>query len=319
LYRSSLVRWSPCLGGFGIFLVLGAFSSLARAAGEPVLQAAGPIAAAEQTLLAEAVALMLFVVVPVIVLTPWVAWRYRRRNRDSSYRPKWSFSWLLEVLIWGGPAVVVALLGYKVWVQSQALDPYRPVSPTRTPLEVEVVGLDWKWLFIYPQQHVATINALAFPVGRPVHLRLTSDTVMQSLLMPQLAGQIYAMPGMTTQLSFQADRPGDYLGENTQYNGRGFARQSFTAQAMSAQAFARWTNTVRQRGTPLDAPRYAQVSARSIPAKPLYFSNVEAGLFDRLVAKYHRGAQAPTAGAVLQPLPERAPVPSIEQEHPHEH
>lgn len=283
-----------------------------------MLQAAGPIAAAEQKLLAEAVALMLFVVVPVIVLTPWVAWRYRRRNRRSSYRPKWSFSWGLEVLIWGGPAVVVALLGYKVWVQSQALDPYRPISPTRTPLQVEVVGLDWKWLFIYPQQHIATINVLAFPVGRPVHLRLTSDTVMQSLLMPKLAGQIYAMPGMTTQLSFQADRTGDYLGENTQYNGSGFARQSFAARAMSAPAFARWTDSVRQRGTPLDAARYAQVSARGTPAQPLYFRDVEAGLFDRLVAKYHHGTQAPTAGAVLQPLPERSPVASDKQERAHD-
>lgn len=296
---------------------------MAHAGNWPVSHAAGPIAGAERKLLIEAVALMLFVVVPVIVLTPWVAWRYRRRNRHSSYRPEWSFSWLLEVLIWGGPAIVVALLGYKVWTRSQALDPYQPVAATEAPLEVEVVGLDWKWLFIYPRQHIATINALAFPVGRPVHLRLTSDTVMLSLLMPKLAGQIYAMPGMTTQLSFQADRAGTYLGENTQYNGSGFARQSFAAQAMSGQDFTHWVDGVRRHGEPLDAAGYLVASARGAPARPEYFRDVMPGLFEAVVAKYHHGSRARTAGAVLQPLVDRASGAVREKDHdqelPHDH
>jgi len=269
--------------------------------GLPALQAAAtsltppaaPIASAERKLLAEAVAVMLFVVVPVFVLTPWVAWRYRRRNPRSRYQPEWSFSWLLEVLIWGVPAIVVTVLGYKVWTRTQALDPYRRLTADTAPLEVQVVGLDWKWLFIYPEQHIATVNAPVFPVGRPVHLQLTSDSVMVSLLMPRLAGQIYAMPGMTTQLSLQADKAGRYLGENTQYNGSGFANQRFTAQAMPPQDFAAWVQGVRANGERLDAARYAKVAARAAQDQPLYFSQVQDGLFDGLVAKYHGHSHLP--------------------------
>ena len=284
--------------------VLLAAGWLAGCTGE-LADVGGPVAAAERKLLVEATALMLFVVVPVLVLTPCVAWWYRRRHARSTYRPHWTFSWLLEVLIWGGPALVVGLLGWKVWTQSRALDPYRPLAGQQAPLEVQVIGLDWKWLFIYPAQHVATINALAFPTDRPVHLRLTSDTVMQSLLLPKLAGQIYAMPGMTTQLWFRADAVGDYLGENTQYNGSGFAHQSFTATAMSAQNFRAWVSTVREHGDTLDAQRYAEVSRRSVPAAPAYFGHADPSLFDAVVAKYHGTAHAPTAGAVLQPLADK--------------
>ncbi|HEX5306019.1 MAG TPA: ubiquinol oxidase subunit II, partial [Dyella sp.] len=203
---------------------------------------------------------------------------------------------------------------YKVWTQSQALDPYRPIAATAVtaaaaapaPLEVQVVGLDWKWLFIYPDQHIAALNTLVLPVGRPVHLRLTSDTVMESLLMPQLAGQIYAMPGMTTQLWLRADRPGDYLGENTQYNGSGFAKQSFVAHAVSAGEFDRWVEQARAHGDDvLDARRYGQISERSVPPAPLLFGQVDAGLFERIVAKYHGTAHAPTAGAVMQTTAEQ--------------
>ncbi|AND67915.1 cytochrome-c oxidase [Dyella thiooxydans] len=260
-----------------------------------VAVAAGPVAAAERQLLVQAAVLMLFVVVPVIVLTPWVAWRFRRRNRRSAYRPGWDFSRLLEVLIWGVPALLVALLAVRVWTQSRALDPYRAIAPgqgsSAAPLDVQVVGLDWKWLFIYPDQHIATLDTLVLPVGRAVHLHLTSDTVMESLLVPRLAGQIYAMPGMITQLWLRADRPGDFPGENTQYNGSGFARQKFVVHAVDADAFSRWVGQVRAGGGVLDARRYRQVARRGVPAAPECFGQVDADLYGRIVAKYHASSQ----------------------------
>ena len=278
----------------------------ALSASAATVQAAGPVAGAERKLLVEAVALMLFVVVPVIVLTPWVAWRYRRRNRRSSYRPEWSFSWLLEVR-----SGAVRPSSSRCWATRYGPGRRRSIptprlSSTQAPLEIQVVGLDWKWLFIYPQQHIATINALAFPVGRPVHLRLTSDTVMQSLLMPKLAGQIYAMPGMTTQLSFQADRAGDYLGENTQYNGSGFAKQSFTATGDERAGFRRLDG---RRAQARRSRWMRRATCRCLPGarqnEPLYFSDVQPGCSTALVAKYHHGSGQPVAGAVLQPQPHR--------------
>ncbi|HEU4669609.1 MAG TPA: ubiquinol oxidase subunit II [Dyella sp.] len=266
-----------------------------------VAATAGPVAGAERQLLVQAAALMLFVVVPVIVLTPWVAWRFRRRNRRSAYRPGWDFSRLLEVLIWGAPALLVAFLAVRVWTQSHALDPYRAIAAgqgsSAAPLDVQVVGLDWKWLFIYPDQHIATLDTLVLPVGRAVHLHLTSDTVMQSLLMPRLAGQIYAMPGMITQLWLRADRPGDFSGENTQYNGSGFARQKFAVHAVDAGDFRRWVGQVRADGDVLDARRYHRIARRGVPAAPERFGQVEAGLFERIVAKYHAAGWAPATAA----------------------
>ncbi|WP_017462369.1 ubiquinol oxidase subunit II [Dyella ginsengisoli] len=257
--------------------------------------AAGPVAAAERQLLVQAAVLMLFVVVPVIVLTPWVAWRFRRRNRRSAYRPGWDFSRVLEVLIWGVPALLVAFLAVRVWTQSRALDPYRAIdagqASAAAPLDVQVVGLDWKWLFIYPDQHIATLNTLVLPVGRAVHLHLTSDTVMESLLVPRLAGQIYAMPGMITQLWLRADRPGDFVGENTQYNGSGFAQQKFVVHAVDAGDFNRWIGKVRADGDVLDARRYRELARRGVPAAPERFGQVDADLFGRIVAKYHASAQ----------------------------
>lgn len=253
------------------------------------------MASAEYFLFFLVIALTLVVVVPVLVLTPWLAWRYRRNASKSEYRPRWEFSKPLEFLIWGVPIAVTAVLVAILWNQAFKLDPYRALPSKSTPLEVQVVGLDWKWLFIYPGQHLATVNELAIPVGRPVHLRLTSDTVMQSLMIPRLAGQIYTMAGMQTQLYLQADHAGRYRGENTQYNGEGFQKQKFHTLAMSDEDFAQWVKRVHQSTEGLDCAAYAGLQKREVVPHPRLYRAVQPGLFDWIIAKY-RVHPAPACG-----------------------
>jgi cytochrome o ubiquinol oxidase subunit II len=263
----------------------------------------GPVAAAQRHLLLEVIGWMTIVVVPAFVLTPLFAWRYRRKNTGAKYTPEWDFSWLLEVLIWGVPIAIVGVLAFLVWTKATPLDPYAALPSSKPPLEVQVVGLDWKWLFIYPEQHIATVGMIAFPDDRPVRFSLTSDTVMQSFFIPALGSQIYAMAGMVTKLNLIADRPGELRGENTQFNGMGFQNQKFTASAMTSQDFANWIAKVRAAGRPLDAAAYHRLSQRStteaaraelgtklMPPSVIYFSSVNAHFFDNIVNKYRPAA-----------------------------
>jgi len=246
----------------------------------------GPVAAEDRDLFLITVVLMLIVVVPVFVLTPLLAWRYRLGNHKAVYRPRWDFSPLLEVLVWGLPVVIVIALGLITWQQTHRLDPYRSISSSSVPLQVQVIGLDWKWLFIYPHQDIASVNQLVIPAGRPVRMSLTSDTVMVSLLVPELAGQIYAMAGMRTELNMLADRPGHFLGENTQYNGRGFQNQKFPVVAMTPAGFDAWVAQVRTNGDVLDEARYAQLAKPSTVPTSETFKDVEPDLFYRVIGKY---------------------------------
>jgi cytochrome o ubiquinol oxidase subunit 2 len=247
----------------------------------------GPVATEDRYLSLLVISLMALVVVPVLVLTPLVAWRYRLTSKTAAYRPNWDFSWTLEVLIWGLPTGIVIVLGVFLWRETHRLDPYRPIEAALPALQVQAVGLDWKWLFIYPDLHIASLNELAFPSDRSVHVSLTSATVMQSLMVSQLAGQIYAMAGMTTQLNLKADAPGRFIGENTQFNGTGFQNQKFAALALSPDDFSRWVARVRAANNPLGAAAYAQVAKPSSVAAPVYFSTVEDGLFAYIVASFH--------------------------------
>jgi cytochrome o ubiquinol oxidase subunit 2 len=247
-----------------------------------VLNAAGPIAEGQLHLYIIVGIVLVFVAAPVLLLTPIIAWHYRHSNRHHAYRPKWDFSWPLEALIWLPPTGIVIGLGFVLWDYTHQLDPYRPIPSALPALEVQAVGLDWKWLFIYPDQHVAVVNQMAIPVGRPVHIDLTSGTVMQSLLIPQLAGQIYAMAGMRTELNLAADRPGTYRGANVQFNGSGFQNQRFAVLALPPQAYQAWLAQVRQTGHALDAAAYDALFQQSTPPQPVYFSTVPAGLFEKI-------------------------------------
>ena len=245
--RIGVVRWTLLGAGIVILAACGQGTHLG------FLSPQGPVAEAQRRHFFEAMAiLVVFVAVPVFVLTPWFALRYRYRATKSRYTPRWRFSWLLEITAWSGPVVIVALLAIIVWRDTHALDPYTPLASAAPVLRVQVIGYDWKWLFVYPNEGVASIGILALPAGRPVALELTSATVMQSFLIPALGGQIYAMGGMVTQLHLEAARPGRFMGENTMYNGDGFHQQQFTAVAMTPAMYDAWVSKVRETGIPLN-------------------------------------------------------------------
>ena len=248
-----------------------------------VANAAGPIADAQWHLYQILAIVLIFVAGPVLLLTPIIAWHYRLSNKHDVYRPKWTFSWWLEGLIWIPPSAIVIGLSVLLWNYTHRLDPYRAIPSAQSVLEVQAVALDWKWLFIYPDQRIATINQLAIPVGRPVHISLTSGTVMQSLLIPQLAGQIYAMAGMRTQLNLAASRPGTYLGRNVQYNGTGFSKQHFDVLALPDAEYEKWLKHVASSGHALDAAAYDDLFKPSTPAAPVYFSSAPDALFERIM------------------------------------
>ncbi|GGC47219.1 COX aromatic rich motif-containing protein [Chelatococcus reniformis] len=247
------------------------------------LEPAGPIASAQFSHFGVISALMLIVIVPMFVALPIVLYRYRRGGKGT-YRPDWEFNWGLEVVIWGIPVALALALGMALWKHTLEYDPYRALGPE--PLVVEVVALDWKFLFLYPEQGVATINLLALPEDRPVTLRLTSGTVMQSFIIPRLAGQIYAMAGMQTQLNLLASETGDFIGRNTQYNGLGFATQSFTTRVMSPDAFAGWAEATKAQPAALDAAGFAKLLSPSVVSEPVLYGRFTPGLFGQVMARF---------------------------------
>ncbi len=258
----------------------------------------GPVAAIQRHWLFEIIGWMAIVVVPVFILVPAFAWRYRRRNTKADYRPDWSFSWPLEFVIWGILIAIVAALAYIIIEHETRFNPYTELASSQKPLEVQVVGLNWKWLFIYPEQHIATVGVLALPQGRPISFSMTSDATIQSFFIPALGSQIYAMAGMVTKLRLLADRPGELLGENTQFNGTGFMKDSFTVSVMSPAAFAAWLDGQRANGRSLDDAAYRKLSkdgsmaaAKSNfavqPDGLLSFGTVAPDLFRSVVAKYN--------------------------------
>jgi cytochrome o ubiquinol oxidase subunit 2 len=249
-----------------------------------VLDPQGPVAAAERTILANATAIMLAVIVPVIVLTLAFAWWFRAGNRWARRDAEWAYSGPIEVTVWAIPALVVLFLGGIEWIGSHQLDPARPLASRTPALRVQAVSLDWKWLFIYPDLGVATVNRLVLPAGAPVRLQLTSASVMNSFFVPQLGTQIYAMAGMTTSLNLQADRPGTYPGLSAQFSGDGFSDMRFDAVALAQAQFAQWLAGVRAAPQVLDAARYAELARPSIAAAPMAFGRVAPDLFQAILA-----------------------------------
>jgi cytochrome o ubiquinol oxidase subunit 2 len=249
-----------------------------------ILDPQGPIAHAERLILFDSTAIMLAVVVPVIAATLAVAWWFRAGNAKATYRPDWAYSGRLEFIVWSIPALVVLFLGGIGWVSSHDLDPGKPLESQTAPFEVQVVSLDWKWLFIYPAQNIASVNRLVVPAGTPVHFRLTSATVMNSFFVPQLGSQIYTMAGMTTQLNLQADRPGTYPGISAQFSGDGFADMRFDVQAVLQGEFDDWVSAARGQGQALDTTAYTALEQQSSAVPPATYRDVDPLLFDKIVA-----------------------------------
>jgi cytochrome o ubiquinol oxidase subunit 2 len=249
-----------------------------------VLDPHGPVGAAEKLILLDSLVIMLAIVVPLILATFGVAWWFRASNTRARYRPRWEFSGTLELIVWAIPLLVITFLGGIAWFGSHALDPYRALSSSTQPLEVEVVSLDWKWLFIYPNDGIAAVNELVIPVGRPVHFRLTSSGVMNSFFVPQLGSQIYTMAGMASQLNLQADGVGTYPGLSAQFSGQGFADMHFDVRAMPAQAYADWITEAKTAQRRLDTAAYSALVQPSENVSPVVYGTVEPQLFDSIVS-----------------------------------
>jgi cytochrome o ubiquinol oxidase subunit II len=266
-----------------IFATLTAACLVASCRRAGVLDPQGPVAAAERLILFNATAIMLVVVVPVIVLTLAFAWWYRASNKRAAYRPDWSYSGVIELVVWSIPAMVVILLAAVAWTGSHLLDPAREVQSGVKPMRIEVVSLDWKWLFIYPDLGLATVNQLIVPSGTPVQFLLTSATVMNSFFVPQLGSQIYTMPGMRTRLNLLAERPGDYPGMSANFSGDGFSDMRFLVHVVNASEFSGWRARVAGAGAVLNASAYAQLAGTSGKAPTQIYGTIDPQLFDRIV------------------------------------
>ncbi|WP_321961856.1 ubiquinol oxidase subunit II [Paraburkholderia sp. J7] len=281
--RKAFKRWLIPLGS-------GLLVSLAGCSGNfAVLDPKGSVGAAEKSLILTATWAMLLVVVPVIILTLVFAWRYRASNRNATYAPKWAHSTAIEVVVWAIPAAIILFLAILTWRTSHELDPYKPLESSVKPINVEVVALDWKWLFIYPDLGIATVNQLAVPVGTPVNFRITSDAVMNSFFIPQLGTQVYAMAGMQTRLHLIADEAGDFDGLSSNYSGKGFSDMKFRTLATSQQDFDAWVQKVKASSTQLSMDEYATVAKPQEKAPVQYFSTVDPKLFNNIIAKYNNG------------------------------
>jgi cytochrome o ubiquinol oxidase subunit II len=281
--RKTFKRWLIPLGS-------GLAATLAGCSGNfPLLDPKGSVGVAEKSLIATATGAMLLVVVPVIILTLLFAWRYRASNRNAVYAPKWAHSTAIEVVVWAIPAVIILFLGVLTWRTSHELDPYKPLESNVKPINVEVVALDWKWLFIYPDLGIATVNQLALPVGTPVNFNITSDSVMNSFFIPQLGTQVYAMAGMQTRLHLIADQPGNFEGLSANYSGRGFSDMKFRTLATSQGDFDAWVKKVKASAGSLGMDQYAAVAQPTEKAPVQYFSTVDPKLFNNIIAKYNNG------------------------------
>jgi len=273
----------------GRALTLVAGGMVLASCNEGVLSPKGPIGQAEQTILFNATAIMLAVIIPVIALTLTFAWWFRASNKRARYQPDWEYSGRIEMIVWSIPALVVLFLGGIAWISSHDLDPYKPVQSQVSPVEVNVVSLDWKWLFIYPDKSIASINELTVPVGTPIHFHLTSGTVMNSFFVPQLGSQIYTMAGMTSELNLLADTPGVYRGLSAQFSGDGFSDMHFNVKVVTASDFAAWLAKVRGSGEKLDDVAYQKLLLPGIEPNVRIYGTVDPGIFESILLQPAEG------------------------------
>ena len=280
---------------FGIFSGLAACTLLAGCS-YGVLNPKGPVGAAEKVILFDATTIMLAVVIPVILCTLGFAWWFRAHNKRAKRLPDWEYSGRIELVTWSIPAMIVMFLGGIAWIGSHDLDPPQALQSDVKPVEIEVVSLDWKWLFIYPDEHVATVNELVIPINAPIHFKLTSGSVMNSFFVPQLGSQIYTMAGMTTQLNLLASKTGTYPGLSAQFSGDGFSDMRFDVRAVPEEEYQAWLNSTRAGSEFLDTVRYAQLTTPSRHDEPATFGRVTAGLFEYIVHNHGGPITGPASG-----------------------
>ncbi len=250
-----------------------------------IFDPAGQIAQKQRSLIYFTMLLSLVVVIPVFILTIFIGTRYRATNKKASYRPDWDSNKKLETLWWGIPLTLIVILSVVTWRTTHQLDPYRAITSTRQPLTVQVVALDWKWLFIYPDQGIAAVNVLHIPTDRPVNFQITSGGAMNSFWIPQLGGQVYAMSGMMSKLHLEADQPGTYKGVSANISGDGFADMKFDTIASSDNDFSYWVDTVRSGTEKLDETTLAELEKPSYDNVPFHYAKVSDELFKQRLLK----------------------------------
>ncbi len=270
LWRGAPVVLAPVLGG---------------CAQRSVLDPAGPVGAGDAAILIDATVIMLAIVIPTILLAFWMAWRYRASNKKAQYLPYWSYSGRIEAVVWSIPILTIMFLGGVIWIGSYQLDPFRPLPSKAPPVEVQVVALDWKWLFIYPSSGIAAVNQLIIPAGQPVHFSITSASVFNVFFIPRLGSMVYAMPGMVSQLNLQADRPDVLFGESSQFSGDGFSDMTFQVKSVAPAEFGAWTAAARGSGAVLDPPGYAALARQSRKVAPVVYGAVDPNLFQAIAAQ----------------------------------
>ncbi|WP_136253383.1 ubiquinol oxidase subunit II [Onishia niordana] len=274
-------------------LVLVSLALLLTGCDSALMDPKGQVGEEQRTLILTAFGLMQIVVIPVIVMTIAFAWRYRRSNKNATYSPDWHHSNKVEAVVWFVPCVIIAFLAVLTWYTSHSLDPHKPLDVEeggQEPMVIEAVSLDWKWLFIYPEQGIATVNEIAFPEDTPVRFRVTSGSVMNSFFIPRLGSQIYAMAGMDNDVHLIADEQGVYPGRSTNYSGAGFSDMTFDAHVGSQQDFEAWVSEVRESSESLTFPEeYYDLAAPSEDAEIQYFSEVSPSLYESIIKSFQAG------------------------------
>ena len=273
-----------------------------------VLDPQGPVGQAQKFILLDSLVIMLAIIVPTIVATLAFAWWFREDNPKARRQPTFAYSGRIELVTWAIPILVILFLGGITWIGSHDLDPFKPLPSKEKPLEVQVVSLDWKWLFIYPDHKIATVNQLTVPVGTPVHFSLTSASVLNSFFIPQLGSMIYNMNGMNSELNLQADKPGTYYGLSTHFSGDGFPGMHFNVHAVPAAEFAQWVRTVQQDGPVLDQGSYGQLARQSLNVAPYTYKSADPGLYEAIVTQKIPPAPGPEQG---RPNPQTKPTSTI--------
>jgi cytochrome o ubiquinol oxidase subunit 2 len=271
-----------------------------------ILDPRGQVGSADSTILVDSVAIMLAIVVPTILATLAFAWWFRAGNARAQYLPHWAYSGRIELIVWSIPLLTIILLGGVAWIGAHSLDPARPLSSHAKPLEVQGVSLDWKWLFIYPDQQIASVNSLVIPVGTPIHFSLTSASVMNAFFIPQLGSMIYTMNGMTTQLNLDAAEAGTYRGQSSHFSGDGFSDMHFAVNAVSADQFAAWAQSAREAGPALDKQSYESLARQSKNVQPFTYKSVDAGLFNDIATQKLPPGPGPQSGTPNQDVLPRA-------------
>ena len=281
------MRKVPLITGFLFFV--GLFTLIFFIASQhniDVLNPQGIIAAKQRDLLFIATLLMLIVVIPVFLLTFFIVWRYREDNKKAKYSPNWSNSNVLETIWWMIPFVIIVILAVITWKSSHELDPYRALNSEKKAINIQVISLQWKWLFIYPDQKIAAVNYIRIPEKTPINFKVTSDAPMNSFWIPSLGGQVYAMAGMSTKLHLEADHKGTYRGVSANISGKGFAGMKFKVESTSDADFRQWSNETRRLSKSLDMPAYDELAKPSENQTMQLFSLKQANLYDKVVMKY---------------------------------